>query len=463
MFWGNHMKITNLMLAAFVTFGGTCVSTSANAELFAVHAEAAAPTATPVSTSTPAATTTPASTSTPVSTSTPAPTATASASAAPTAAPEATATPTAAPTEQPSVKVATTGTEGKSDTAAPSPSQPQSVVDMYRLYNPYTGEHFYTSSADEKDYLYSIGWGYEGVGWQAPVTSDAPVYRLYNSVGSEHHYTGSASERDTLINDGWNYEGIAWYSETANTSYPVYRQYDPNEFSCNHNFSEGAGERDHLVSLGWHDEGVAWYAATDYVNQLAEAQYKIQPRLVENHDVVIPPYYSQLDGRWSANDYGGYSLGRTGCGVTALAMIISARIGREVLPNEMGDYLYAAGVYNNGKASLGYIGTNGSTNMAAGEHYGVPVTCVYTLDDLDRALRHGYLVCFEVGADNSDTYCPRGCTHSIVLYGYGDSGLTNVLDPLGGRCNGVHSIADIWNNHTNDPTDLDLGAPGFAF
>ena len=74
---------------------------------------------------------------------------------------------------------------------------------MYRLYNRYTGEHFYTSDVSERDHLVSVGWSYEGVGWVAPVSGD-PVYRLYNGHvrGGDHHYTTSASERDSLVRAG---------------------------------------------------------------------------------------------------------------------------------------------------------------------------------------------------------------------------------------------------------------------
>ena len=34
---------------------------------------------------------------------------------------------------------------------------------MYRLYNPNSGEHFYTSNQGERDHLVSLGWRYEGV------------------------------------------------------------------------------------------------------------------------------------------------------------------------------------------------------------------------------------------------------------------------------------------------------------
>ena len=51
---------------------------------------------------------------------------------------------------------------------------------MYRLYNPYTGEHFYTADKAEKAKCISAGWRDEGIGWYAPLKSETPVYRLYN-------------------------------------------------------------------------------------------------------------------------------------------------------------------------------------------------------------------------------------------------------------------------------------------
>ena len=129
---------------------------------------------------------------------------------------------------------------------------------MYRLYNPNSGEHFYTSNQAERSNLISLGWNNEGVGWVAPVSSNTPVYRLYNSYGGEHHYTTSVAERDMLISAGWNYEGIGWYSDDAHST-PLYRQYNPNAFANNHNYTTSLGENDYLVSLGWQAEGIGWY------------------------------------------------------------------------------------------------------------------------------------------------------------------------------------------------------------
>ena len=83
---------------------------------------------------------------------------------------------------------------------------------MYRLYNPNSGEHFYTQNVAEKNNLVSKGWKYEGIGWNGP-TSGNPVYRLYNPNAGDHHYTLHAYEKDNLIKKGWKYEGLAWYAK----------------------------------------------------------------------------------------------------------------------------------------------------------------------------------------------------------------------------------------------------------
>lgn len=130
--------------------------------------------------------------------------------------------------------------------------------DMYRLYNPNSGEHFYTEDADEKDSLVNLGWNYEGIGWTAPAASRTPVYRLYNKNAGDHHFTISKEERDHLISVGWYGEGIAWYSDD-DKSVPLYREYNPNAQAGSHNYTADAEEHAHRTSVGWRDEGIAWY------------------------------------------------------------------------------------------------------------------------------------------------------------------------------------------------------------
>lgn len=140
-------------------------------------------------------------------------------------------------------------------TTTPSMAIPGTNQTMFRLYNPNSGEHFYTASAIERDAVIDAGWNDEGTGWIAPTGGD-PVYRLYNQYAGEHHYTTSVVERDMLVSVGWNDEGIGWY---AGGERPLYRLYNPNAYANNHHYSTDVGERDILISIGWQDEGIAWY------------------------------------------------------------------------------------------------------------------------------------------------------------------------------------------------------------
>lgn len=145
---------------------------------------------------------------------------------------------------------------------APVEAQAVDTQAMWRLYNPNTGEHFYTANTYERDHLAQVGWRKEGQGWVAPLKSNTPVYRLYNPVvrGGDHHYTVNSHERDMLVGVGWLYEGVGWYSDDAK-GVALWRQYNPNAATGTHNYTVNTNERDMLVKVGWKDEGVAWYGA----------------------------------------------------------------------------------------------------------------------------------------------------------------------------------------------------------
>lgn len=139
------------------------------------------------------------------------------------------------------------------------PKLPDGQTAMYRLYNPNSGEHFYTKSREERNSLIHVGWNYEGYGWIAPVKG-TPVYRLYNPNAGDHHYTKNKAERDHLLKVGWKDEGTGWYSnEDGKQKTPLYRQYNPNASSGTHNYTTNKNENDQLVKAGWKSEGIGWY------------------------------------------------------------------------------------------------------------------------------------------------------------------------------------------------------------
>ena len=145
----------------------------------------------------------------------------------------------------------------------PDPEPAVETQAMHRLYNKWTGEHFYTASATERDSLVSVGWTSEGVGWVAPTEGDE-VYRLYNPYvkGGDHHYTLDVNEYEALKEFGWNQEGVGWRSAPKSGGEPVYRQYNPYAETGTHNYTTDAHERDVLISLGWRNEGIGWYAVS---------------------------------------------------------------------------------------------------------------------------------------------------------------------------------------------------------
>ena len=44
-------------------------------------------------------------------------------------------------------------------------TDPVRTVNMFRMYNPNSGEHFYTGNQAERDTLVQAGWKYEGIGF----------------------------------------------------------------------------------------------------------------------------------------------------------------------------------------------------------------------------------------------------------------------------------------------------------
>ena len=142
--------------------------------------------------------------------------------------------------------------EGGSGTQKPTTQQ------MWRLYNPYTGEHLYTADGNEYASLGKIGWRQEGVAWLAPASSGDPVWRLYNPYSGDHHYTMNIDEYAELGHIGWVQEGVAWRSAGKDGA-PVYRLFNPYETVGTHHYTTSKPEYDTLANVGWVQEGVAWY------------------------------------------------------------------------------------------------------------------------------------------------------------------------------------------------------------
>lgn len=204
-----------------------------------------------------------------------------------------------------------------------------STVQIFRLYNPNSGEHLYTESPNERDVLSRIGWVFEGGAWVSPSLSNNPVFRLYNPFSGDHHYTLSNHEYDTLSGLGWIREGVAWYGDD-DEGLKLFRFFNPNVSVGTHHYTSSAEERMRMVSDGWVYEGLAWFG----VDMGATAPEWTQPGWVESNGACFyansdstyahgwqtidnQKYYFDREGRKSvgATDVDGtiYDFGDDGC------------------------------------------------------------------------------------------------------------------------------------------------------
>jgi hypothetical protein len=135
-------------------------------------------------------------------------------------------------------------------------------IKLYRLYNPVSLEHFYTTDAYERDTLVQVApdWTYEHVGWVAP-NRGTPVFRLYNPILGDHLYTTDTNERDTLTREyNWIYEKIAFYS---GGTIPIYRAFNPHLISGSHLYTSSINEQLDLMSFGWNNEYIKMYSMAE--------------------------------------------------------------------------------------------------------------------------------------------------------------------------------------------------------
>lgn len=126
---------------------------------------------------------------------------------------------------------------------------------VYRLYNPSTAEHLYTTDANEKDTLYKIGWGYEGVGWYSTSSGGQGVVRLYNKGLGHHLYTTDQNEiKELTTKYGWVKDngGNALFRSSGNCK--IYRMYNAGHSGL-HLLTTDANEYRTLPSAGWSPEG----------------------------------------------------------------------------------------------------------------------------------------------------------------------------------------------------------------
>lgn len=126
---------------------------------------------------------------------------------------------------------------------------------IYRLYNPSTSEHLYTTDKNEYETLYKKhGWGQEGIAWKAP-RSGTPVYRLYQPGLDNHLYTTDQNEIKVLTSKyGWKKDNGGQPVFYSGGSTPIYRVYNKGLRGLHH-LTTDLNEYNTLPKYGWAKEG----------------------------------------------------------------------------------------------------------------------------------------------------------------------------------------------------------------
>lgn len=132
------------------------------------------------------------------------------------------------------------------------------AVPIYRLYNPSSGEHLYTSDANECAVLGSGGsWNDEGIGWYAPRDAGTPVYRLFDPISGDHLYTTDLNEKSVLASRGWQIDNANTPLFLSEGTRPILRLFSTS--SGRHLITKDTNEYRVLEQLGWQPEGIKLY------------------------------------------------------------------------------------------------------------------------------------------------------------------------------------------------------------
>ena len=153
---------------------------------------------------------------------------------------------------------------------------------VYRAYNKYNGDHYFTSFKSLYDNLVKIGWNAEGSPYKAvagTTLDGAPtenavtekngayyrkdgnrifgqaIYSVYNRYTGEHLLTASKTEADSLPN-GWENEGVSFFAPQGATE-DVYRSYNPYTRGPAHVYVS-LKEYNDIAKAGWKGEDIVF-------------------------------------------------------------------------------------------------------------------------------------------------------------------------------------------------------------
>jgi len=170
------------------------------------------------------------------------------------------------------------------------------------------------------------------------------------------------------------------------------------------------------------DEVKSEYGYDQYVD---EDYFSLEDNQYDNTDITFQDgetevvYYNQMDSRWKNTSYGKTgTIGRSGCGPTSLAMVVSTLTSNNVNPVEMCKWSYRNGYYCEGSGSYH------SLIPAGAKKFGLKVKGNAKPQEIVDALSNGKIVIAIMGKGH---FTKHG--HYIVLRGVTEDGEILVADP----------------------------------
>ena len=115
----------------------------------------------------------------------------------------------------------------------PNLNQP-GTTPLFRLFNPNSGDHFYTTNPAEVNFAIGVGYRSEGIACDVFSSSQpgtTSLFRLFNPNSGDHFYTtDKAEDQSAVANDGYQDEGIACHvyglANAPGGTTPLYRLYN---------------------------------------------------------------------------------------------------------------------------------------------------------------------------------------------------------------------------------------------
>ena len=167
---------------------------------------------------------------------------------------------------------------------------------------------------------------------------------------------------------------------------------------------------------------------------------------------TVPIYFSQKDSRWADIRIGNARFGSTGCVPTSLAMAFTSIKQKEILPIDIGYYLYN----NTDQFNKNYKGASGKAIIYASQHYGITYKNIYTKEQLIEELEKGNII---YASMQNGKFATPYWNHAILIYDYSNDKVRTIAsDPLNSNNNGWVDIDLIWNQKNTDPDDLTGGS-----